>query len=213
MLTSSLLGDSPILSLAPPQAHSPLPDIARSKEDLTVPARLSPHVHGERAYNAHIQSSTTSHSRNPSITPIPSTAGQFPLKRRPQPPWVMHNPISSSASSTSSRETRHCRSTSMTRSCASAPVTPLKSPIRLDFSDSEEYFPRVPGPSSHQPSGTSLRPLAHTDNEAEPKRGRARSIKDHSSRRILFNSALRNPALNTRPWPPPVVSSSILLIT
>ncbi len=116
----------------------------------------------------------------------------------------MYKPISSSASSTSSQETKHRRSTSMTRSCASAPVTPLKSTIPLDFSDSEEYF--VAGTSSQKPSSTSHRPLTHTDNEAEPRRGRARSIKDHSSRRILFNHALRNPASNARPVPPPVMT-------
>lgn len=108
----------------------------------------------------------------------------------------------SSASSTSSQETKGRRSTSITRSCASAPVTPLKSPIPLDFSDSEEYFPRVGG-SSHQHSSTLLRPPIHTDNEGEPKRGRNRSVKDHSSRRILFNNDLRKSASNTRPILPP----------
>ena len=113
----------------------------------------------------------------------------------------MHNPATSSASSTSSQETKDRRSTSITRSCASAPVTPLKSPICLDFSDSEDYFPRVAG----LPSSTLLRPPTHTDNEGEPRRGRRRSVKDHSSRRILFNSDLRNSASNTRPVLPPVM--------
>jgi hypothetical protein len=113
----------------------------------------------------------------------------------------MHKPISSSASSTSSQETKHRRSTSMTRSCASAPVTPLKSSIPLDFSDSEEYFPGVAGASQRS---SSARPLTLTDNEGEPNRARTRGIKDHSSRRILFNHALRNPPLNTRPVPSPV---------
>ena len=118
----------------------------------------------------------------------------------------MYKPISSSASSMSSQDTKHRRSTSMTRSCASAPVTPLKSTIPLDFSDSEEYFSRVAGTSSQKPSSTSHRTLTHTDNEAEPRRGRARSIKDHSSRRILFNHALRNPASNSQPVPPPMMT-------
>ena len=160
---------------------------------------------GERGPNPRIHSKSSSHSRNPSVTPIPSAAGQYTLKRRPQPPWVMHKPVISSASSTSSQETKDRRSTSTTRSCASAPVTPLKSTIRLDFSDSEEYFPRGASSSSHQPSSTLLRPPTHTDNEGEPKRGRKRSVKDHSSRRILFNSDLRNSISNTRPIPPPVM--------
>lgn len=119
----------------------------------------------------------------------------------------------SSASSTSSQETKGRRSTSTTRSCASAPVTPLKSSIRLDFSDSEEYFPRVAGSSSHQPSSTLHRLPAHTDNEAEPKRGRNRSVKDHSSRRILFNSNLRSSASNTQTIPPLMIHDTPRYLT
>ena len=160
---------------------------------------------GERAYNAHIHSKNSSHSRNPSVTPTPSAAGQFPLKRRPQPPWVMHKPISSSASSTSSQETKHRRSTSKTRSCTSAPTTPLKSTMCLDFSDSEGVGERM-GRLEGNTSNISFRRSTHTDNEAEPKRGQGRSIKDHSSRRILFNNALRHAASSARPVPAPVVT-------
>jgi hypothetical protein len=117
----------------------------------------------------------------------------------------MHQPVSSSASSTSSQEMKDRRNTSKTRSCASAPATPLKSLISLDFSDGEEHcFPRVAGPPSYRPSNP-LRLSTHTDNESEPKRGRGRGIKDHSSRRILFDSGKRNSISTTRPVPPPVM--------
>jgi hypothetical protein len=158
---------------------------------------------GERGSNARIHSSPSSHQS--SLPPTPSAAPRQPaLKRRPQPGWVIHKSVSSSGSSTSSQETKHRRSSSTARSCASAPATPLKSSILLDFSDGEDYFPRPAAPSSPQPSSTPHHPPTHTDNEAEPSKGRRRNVKDHSSRRILFNNGLRNPSSNT--VPPPVMT-------